>query len=106
MENELYSVRIYYLNNGSSYQDDLDNDRIDPAGIAVVVKERKKNIPKIKCSLKTDATEQIFSVGPGDAFVELRDIEAYIKLLRTAADTLEQIVTVLKKYFPKQIYDQ
>ena len=107
MKNELYSVKVYYLNNGSTYQNDLDNDCIDPAGISVAVKELKDNIPGIKCIIKTDATEQIFSVHIKEgSFIQISDIETYIEAVRIAADTIEQIVTVLKEYFPKQIYDQ
>ena len=96
--NEGYQVVIRYF---GSYENDLEQKKLDPSAIDITVKPKDISFPNIIIVLKTKDTEESLVIAPNNIrLMDVDDTQEHIEHLKMASEMIGQIRKCLEEAFP------
>lgn len=96
--NEGYHVVIRYF---GSYENDLEQKKLDPSAIDITVKPKDISFPDIIIVLKTKDTEESLVIAPNNiCLMDVDDTQEHIEHLKMASEMIGQIRKCLEEDFP------
>lgn len=96
--NEGYHVVIRYF---GSYENDLEQNKLDPSAIDFTVKPKDISYPDIIIVLKTNDTEESLVIAPNNIrLMDVDDTQEHIEHLKMASEMIGQIRKYLEEDYP------